>query len=103
LEHGLQEGPGPGQLGVQDDDGGSHGVAPPQLLYEVVEALFSATNDHMVCQLSNLFSASHLQWKCHTDEAHINGSSNQSVCLYGRITQWIDKSTNKQTFVYVFF
>jgi len=76
LEHGLQEGPGPGQLGVQDDNGGSHGVAPPQLLYEVVEALFSATNDHMVCQLTNLVSASHLQCMCHTNKAHNAESSN---------------------------
>ena len=57
----LQDRPGGGQLGVQNDNGGAHGVAPPQLLYEVVEALFGPTHYHMICQLSNLLSTMHLQ------------------------------------------
>ena len=61
VEHGLQQGPGAGQLGVEDDNRGSHGVTPPQLLYEVVEALLCPTHYHMVGQLSNLLSTTYLQ------------------------------------------
>lgn len=61
LEHGLQDRPGLGQLGVQDDNRGVHGVAAPQLLYEVVEAFLGPTHYHMIRQLSNLLSTTHLQ------------------------------------------
>lgn len=60
VEHGLQDRPGLGQLGVQDDDGGPQGVAAVQLLYEVMEAFLSPTHYHMIPQLSNLFSATYL-------------------------------------------
>lgn len=29
MEHGLQQGPGAGGLGVEDDHRGAHGVTPP--------------------------------------------------------------------------
>ena len=48
VEHALQQRPRSGQLGVQDDNRVPHGVTPPQLLYEVVETLFSTAHNHMV-------------------------------------------------------
>ena len=70
VEHGLQQGPGPGQLGVEDDNRGAHGVTPPQLLHEVVEALLCPTHYHVVGQLSNLLSTAYLQGKT-TDSSYL--------------------------------